>query len=302
MNTPVLFILFNRPDTTRKVFECIRKIKPLQLFIAADGPRKEKEGDFERCEEVKRIVNEVDWECELHTLFRSENLGCGRGPYEAINWFFEHVEQGIILEDDCLPSLSFFNYAQELLIKYKDNNKIWHIGGNSFYPNNFHSSYYYSCYGHIWGWATWRRAWRHYDFELRNINRSILETRINETFLTKEEKTFWLNHYDYVKKLSEKDFWDYQWSITLWYNNALSIIPAKNLINNIGFGENATHTFDKNSWLADLEVNDIVNIIHNEKIIQNQKADLYTSKRIFGIQTRKEKIVQRIKSKLKSFY
>lgn len=300
MDTPVLFIVFNRPETTRKVFERIRQIKPKKFFIAADGPRKEKHEDIGKCEEVKRIVSQIDWDCELYTLFRKENLGCGRGPFEAINWFFEHVEQGIILEDDCFPSLSFFKYAEELLCKYKDNTKVWHIAGNSFYTNEeFQSSYYFSCYGHIWGWATWRRAWQHYDFDLRNIDRAILESRIDVTFLTREEKYYWLKHYDYVINLSEKDFWDYQWSITLWYNNALSIIPTKNLISNLGFGENATHTFDKNSWLAALKSYDLWNIIHNDRVVQNKRADLFTSKKIFGIQTRKEILIEKVKSNLK---
>ena len=158
-NTPILFIIFNRPDTAKKVFKKIQKIEPKQLFIAADGPRKNKPEDVELCKQTREILNGINWDCELITLLREENVGCKKGPADAISWFFEHVEEGIILEDDCLPSDSFFPFCEELLEKYRYDTRIMHIGGSIQLPDYENpDSYYFSRLSHVWGWATWKRA------------------------------------------------------------------------------------------------------------------------------------------------
>ena len=169
LKTAVLLVIFNRPETTQVVFEAIRKAKPPRLYVAADGPRTEVPSDAKKCKEAREIINQVDWDCEVKTLFREKGLGCGLGPSSAFTWFFEHEEDGIILEDDCLPSQSFFWFCEELLERYRHDNRVMHIGGNNFlngWQKDRDYSYYFSNSGHIWGWATWRRAWKLFDFNI----------------------------------------------------------------------------------------------------------------------------------------
>jgi len=169
LKTPVLFLVFNRPDTTRRVFEAIRAARPARLFLVADGPRERQPDDKEKCERVRYIATDIDWDCEVKTLFRKENLGCKNGVSSAIDWFFSHVDEGIILEDDCLPTESFFWFCEELLRRYRNDSRVMQICGSNFLRgwqrNN--DSYYFSGYGPIWGWASWRRAWIYYDVDMK---------------------------------------------------------------------------------------------------------------------------------------
>ena len=170
VNTPVLFLIFNRPETTEIVFSVIRKAEPPRLYVAADGPRPDYPNDAESCEIVRAIATDVNWDCKVKTLFRDQNLGCKLAASKAIDWFFEQELEGIILEDDCLPDQSFFWFCQELLGKYRDDTRIMHIGGTNFQFGKERTkySYYFSRYAHVWGWASWRRAWKFYDVEMKN--------------------------------------------------------------------------------------------------------------------------------------
>jgi hypothetical protein len=159
LNTAVLFLVFNRLDTTKQVFEAIRQAEPPRLYVAADGARANKEGEADKAQAVRDyIMQNIDWEYEVKTLFQEENLGCKYAVSGAIDWFFENEEMGIILEDDCLPSQSFFWYCEELLKKYKDNTRVWHIGGTNteIISKDILSSFYFSQLNNIWGWATWK--------------------------------------------------------------------------------------------------------------------------------------------------
>jgi len=241
---PVLFIVFNRPDTTKQVFEKIRLAKPSQLFIAADAPRKDRIGEAEKCEEVKKIVADVDWVCEVKTLFQHENKGCGSAVSEAISWFFEQVEYGIILEDDCLPDISFFGFCSEILERFKNDTRIMHInGGNSLLGNKINQySYYFSTLPGIWGWATWRRAWKLFDFEMLTFPEYEKENYIAHRFPDIHHAGIMLRKYQH--KFYDKGFntWDYQWQYNIAANSGLVIVPNENLIYNIGFGNDATQT------------------------------------------------------------
>ena len=167
--TPILFLIFNRPDETKKVFERIKKIKPKFLYIAADGSRKDREGETELCERVKKVVEIIDWDCEIQRLYRKENLGCKEAVSKGIIWFFENVEQGIILEDDCLPDISFFTYCEELLNRYKDDDRIISIGGTNLgHKFRNKNSYSFSRFMNMWGWATWRRVAQKIDYNLND--------------------------------------------------------------------------------------------------------------------------------------
>ncbi len=241
LDIPVLFLIFNRPDVTEKVFEQIRKALPRQLFVAADGPRTTHPDDLVKCKKTRELVLDmIDWDCEVKTLFRDENLGCGLGVSKAISWFFEQVDQGIILEDDCLPSLSFFSFCSEMLKKYESDNRIMMVSG--FNPiGKWQAEYvdYFFSDGWIWGWATWRRAWLLNDFTLslyfanndNNYYKNLLESRLIGS----------IEIFDQFR-LGRTDTWDYQWYFARIINNGMAITPSLNLIENIGFDENATHT------------------------------------------------------------
>ena len=186
--TPILFLIFNRPDTTKLVFESIKRIKPAKLYIAADGARKHKVGEDLLCKETRSIIDLIDWECEIKTLLRTENLGCKIAVSSAIDWFFENEEQGIILEDDCLPNESFFNFCEQLLNQFKENKEIMHISGNNFQDGitRGDGSFYFSKYNHIWGWATWKRAWKLYNVKLEIEDKKEIEIFIEKNFETKK--------------------------------------------------------------------------------------------------------------------
>ena len=246
LRTPILFLLFNRPDTTQKVFNEIRKAKPKQLFVAADGPRENEENDIEKCRATKDIINQVDWDCEVKTLFREKNLGLKIGISSAIDWFFENVEEGIILEHDCVPHPTFFQFCQELLEKYREDERIFVITGDNFLFGHKRTdySYYFSRYVHCWGWATWRRAWLHYDGEIKIWPEIKNGNWLKDVVGSAGAVRWWSNRFQhaYENKIAA---WDYLWVFSCWMQNGLTITPNVNLISNIGFGPEATHTKSK---------------------------------------------------------
>ncbi len=288
--TPILFLIFNRPEVTQKVFEEIKKQKPKYLFVAADGPRPNFEEDIEKCKVCREIVlNNIDWDCEVKTLFRDDNLGCGRGVSQAISWFFENVEQGIILEDDCLPHPDFFRYCETLLNKYKDDENVYAISGDNFQSGiqRGNASYFFSKYVFVWGWASWRRAWRNYDFNLTNLDEFKKKDLIRIIDDRKEFKDYWYAIFDKVER-KQIDTWDYQWVFAIWNNGGIATVPNMNLISNIGFGNDATHTTGS-SPLSNIPTKDIGIIKHPKKMGVDQIADRYTSKFIYGISEIKKK-------------
>jgi len=241
LNTPVLLLIFNRPDTTAKVFAEIRKKKPKYLYIAADGPRENNPTDLELCKETRNIISKIDWDCKLKTLFNNKNLGCSLAPATGITWFFKHEESGVILEDDCIPSSSFFYLCEELLHKYKDDYNIMHITGANLNDDVKYGdgSYYYSKYANVWGWATWRRAWN--KFELQITNSDEYFKLINRIFKYKSERLFWMSRIQLIQA-NHIAAWDYQWMFSIWKENGLCLNSNYNLVENIGFGTGATHT------------------------------------------------------------
>lgn len=274
LNTAVLFLVFNRLDTTKQVFEAIRQAKPPRLYVAADGARETKEGEAEKVKAVREyIISNIDWECEVKTLFREQNYGCKMAVSSAITWFFENEEMGIILEDDCLPSQSFFWFCEELLERYKDDMRVGQISGfNPLVEFDFNgASYGFSKFGPIWGWASWRRAWKNYDVDMKNWE--IVKKSNHSDFFTdsRQEKQWRIELFDRMYN-KEIDTWDYQWSYTKLTESQLSIIPSVNFIKNIGFGEDATHTTGtaKESFLINFE---IAKIIHQNYILRNKIFD-----------------------------
>lgn len=246
-NTPILFLIFSRPDTTRRVFERIRKIRPARLYVAADAPREGREDEARRCKETREIIDGIDWPCELRTLFRDKNLGCKMAVSGAISWFFEQEEYGIILEDDCLPDLSFFPYCEELLIRYKDDNRIGHIGGECFFPGIVprNQSYDFCSIAHIWGWASWRRVWKNYDVDFNFWEKyKDDKSKRNGIFTSVLEKIYFSSAIpDAIEGRNGINTWDTQYFFMLRTQHQLSIYPAVNLVMNIGLGDpNGTNT------------------------------------------------------------
>jgi hypothetical protein len=279
LHTPVLFLIFNRPDTTAQVFEAIRQAQPKNLFVAADGPRENRPEDIERCRLAREIATQVDWICEVKFLFREKNLGCKYAVSSAIDWFFDNVEEGIILEDDTLPNQSFFSFCEKLLDYYRTDDRIMHIGAVNFQlgRKRGRSTYYFSCYSHVWGWATWRRAWRLYKLDVNDFNEPQLTNNIKSIFKPKIHQQCWIDAYQKLKQ-NDMNTWDYQWNFSIWANAGLSIIPNYNLVSNIGFGTDATHTYQNESLFSNMEIVNLSNLIHPSNISPNQNADYYTYK------------------------
>lgn len=249
LNTAVLFLVFNRLDTTKQVFEAIRQAKPPRLYVAADGARANKEGEAEKVQAVRDyIMQNIDWECEIKTLFRDQNLGCKYAVSGAITWFFENEEQGIILEDDCLPSQSFFWFCEELLERYKDDLRVFLISGYN-KQNEWQTeeeNYFFSNYGGIWGWAGWSRAWRYYDVDMKDINEFIRHGHFANLLGEEQGKLRQRMIYDSIV-INKMNTWDYQWAYARHKNNGLACVPTKSLIENVGFGADATHTSGVNT-------------------------------------------------------
>lgn len=281
-NTPILFIIFNRQGSTEKVFNEIKKQRPKYLYIAGDGPRENHPQDKENCRKTREIINQIDWNCKLKTLFREENLGCGKAVSGAINWFFKNVDKGIILEDDCLPHLDFFSYCEELLNKYEDNNQIKLITGDNFQNGikRGEASYYFSAYTHIWGWASWKRTWDEYDFTLDSISKKEFKKSLKDYSFSWSQRMVWLDKFVLMRK-NKIDTWDYQLSFCIWKNKGINIIPNVNLISNIGFGENSTHTKDIKNPLANIPTNNILPLSYPKKILMDKDADNYTNNKFY---------------------
>lgn len=270
MKKPILFITFNKIEETIKVFRSIKNEKPKKLYISSDGPRQSHPDDIIKINWIRNyLLSNINWPCEIKTLFFDKNLGCKYAVSSAISWFFLNEEMGIILEDDCLVTSDFFSYCSTLLDKYSNDEKIFQINGTCFLnQRNIDESYFFSKYSHIWGWATWRRAWQHYEINNYNYESDFLKI----DFYSELEKQYW--HQTFKQYFDNKiDTWDYPWTFTIFKNDGLCIYPNKNMVENIGFGPNATHTKDKNSPLSNMKIENLGKIIHPKSITMNKQLD-----------------------------
>ncbi len=273
-SVPVLFIFFNRKKVALTAFEKIKKVKPQKLYLASDGYRENRTNENTTVEDIRNaILQTIDWDCEIHTLFQDKNLGCGNAVYTAINWLFENEEQGIVIEDDCVVQDSFFPFMEQLLDKYKNDDRIGMIAGyNCLNKLAITYSYCFSIYKACWGWATWKRAWENMDMNMEwrktNSAKSIL---MNMGYLAKDTR-YWKYHLNEIDK-KHVSAWDWQWYFTLASQNQLSIFPKVSLVSNIGFGKEATHTTEKMSekYLAKDEL--IFPLIHPKYILPDYSFD-----------------------------
>ena len=280
-------MIFNRPKETQLLFNAIKEVKPKKLYVAADGPRNNGKDEIV-CMETKKVLDQIDWECELITLFRDQNLGCGKAVSGAISWFFKNEEEGIVLEDDCLPTIDFFRFCDEMLFKYKSDSRIMHIAGTNLFSDNYDSndSYHFSKYANIWGWATWQRSWIQYDFNISKFSSFRKTNYFRQYFNYLPAYVSRLKCYSSVfeNHIEKKtiDTWDYQWCFTCVSNTGMSIVPKSNLIKNIGFDNNATHTVSFDDFYSKNQQDLKFPLIHPEFVMINHKQDLVYEKKIFG--------------------
>jgi hypothetical protein len=254
MKTPIAFIIFNRPDNTKKVFEIIRQAQPSRLLVIADGPRANRPDDIEKCAATRAVIDQVDWDCEVTKNFSDKNLGCGTRVSSGITWVFDQVEEAIILEDDCIPHPTFFRYCEELLERYRFDSRVMHISGSNFWATKHprEQSYLFSHYSQMWGWASWRRAWQHYDFQMKQWPEVKQKNLLKDLLIDQHAADTWTKIFQNVVD-GGVDTWDYQWHFACWLQHGLAIVPNVNLVSNIGFDEDATHTFTPKSFSSDAD-------------------------------------------------
>jgi hypothetical protein len=309
-NTPVLIIIFNRPETTKLLIEVLRNIKPKYLYVSADGPRINNENDLIKCGLTREIIfNDIDWDCEVNTLFHENNKGCRIAPATAISWFFSHVDKGLIIEDDCIVDLSFFKFAEELLKKYEFDERVMHISASSTFKKVSNKSFSFSNYPLIWGWATWRRAWEKYDILIPDWNSR--KEQKDLFFYQKDKKLIsYLEHrFDSVFNYSPDDnisgdsnAWDYQWWYCLIKLNGLSIIPKKNLVKNVGFGEHATHTLYKKDDNANRQTFSMNFPLDFPKDFSTNKANSIIEKEFLNVNVKSKNTFTRLRTKIKHLF
>ena len=249
---PVLLIVFNRAEKAARVLDALRRVEPRRLYVAADGPRRHVPGDVERCERTRRLLDDVGWPCEVHTLYQDRNLGCKVGPETAISWFFEQVEAGIILEDDCVPVPDFFPFCAELLDRYAHVAEVMMVGGHNRLGtwDSGGVSYVFSRTSPIWGWATWRRAWDAYDGSITAWADPEIRARIR-SIMSRAEFQATARRLDSVRR-GQLEAWDFGWALALMRSGGLSAVATRNLVANIGFDEEATHTKNRLAHTATL--------------------------------------------------
>ena len=300
LEAPVAFIIFNRPDTTERVFAEIAKAKPTKLLVVADGARTDKAGEAEKVAATRAIIDLVDWDCEVLTNYSDINMGCKRRVSSGIDWVFEQVEEAIILEDDCLPDPTFFRFCQEMLEHYRNDQRIGMISGDNFQFGSRRNddSYYFSKYVHIWGWATWRDRWQNsYDVELKKWPAIRDGGWLEDILGNKKEAASWTGVFEDTYK-DEIDTWDFQWVFANWVEGRINVMPNVNLISNIGFGADATHTVG-DSNVANLPVDKVLFPIgHPVGVFRNLQADLFTFQQSFNMPLYK-KIFSKLNSYLK---
>ena len=283
LDTPVAFIIFNRPDCTQQVLSAIARAKPPKLLVIADGPNFSRPDHGQRCALTRALIDSVDWDCEVLTNYSDANLGCRKRVSSGLDWVFEQVPEAIILEDDCVPDASFFRFCELLLRRYREDERVGMISGDNFQfgAKVTDASYYFSKYTHIWGWASWRRAWQHYDVSAKAWPEFLASGNFSHSTFPFERQT-WRNAFKGVYE-GRVDTWDYQWTLACWSQSMLSILPQVNLVSNIGFGIDATHTKRHNIY-ANIPRHSIPwPLKEPQLVVPHYEADRRTAEGMFNI-------------------
>jgi hypothetical protein len=298
---PIVFVIFNRPDTTAISFAQIRRLRPLRLFIVADGPRADRLGEADQVARTRDVAMAVDWPCQVTSIFADENMGCGRRVSTGISAAMESVDRLIVLEDDCIADASFFSYSAEMLTRYADDQRVMAVSGNNHQLGRRHSaaSYYFSKYPHCWGWATWRRAWKHFDLRVPAWPAFRDAGGLAAICDSDAEQEYWTEIFDKVHAGRSKS-WAFPWVLACWMQHGLTVLPEVNLVSNIGFGDDATHTHRKTK-VAGLKTQPLGPIVHPDWVSRNVAADRFTDQLMFSGTVRRDlfKRVERAVKKLR---
>jgi hypothetical protein len=297
MEAPVLLIVFNRPDTTKVVFDAIKKAQPAKLYVAADAPRIGNKEDEEKCAIVKEIVKQVDWICDVKYRFSEINQGCGPGPANAISWAFENEDRLIVLEDDCVPAQPFFGYCNEILERYKNDTRIWFVSGNQYNENAVKTphSYFFSRYGHSWGWATWKRCWTEMDLAMTRYPLIKQQNLYKAAYRTDKEAQFFQKRIDaiYNDDKLKTHIWDFQFGFAIRSNGGLCVVPVKNLVKNIGMV--GTHSESEGTF-HNRPIDELYTITsHPDFVLPDVDYDAYHFKHHWN---RKSPFIKRVLNKL----
>jgi len=282
--TPVALFVFKRPSTTVQVFEAIRQAKPSTLFIVANSPRPDRPEEIERCAAVRTIVEQVDWKCDVYRDYAETYLSCKDRISSGLKWVFNCVEEAILFEDDCIPDPSFFRFCEELLDRYRHDERVAMIAGSDFQVKRKPDpcSYYFSRYNLFWGWATWRRAIQHYDVDMKAWP-SVRESGLLNCFLGDQKAIdFW--NYVFQETYEDRiDTWEYQWILNYWMQNGLTIVPTTNLVTNIGFSGDSTHTTDNFDWRGNVPTAAMpFPLNHPQFMVRDYKTDELIQKRYYN--------------------
>lgn len=298
MNTPVALFVFNRPQTTARVIEEIRAAAPPLLLVIADGPRPGIPSDDTECREVRALIDRTGWSCPVRTNYADANLGCRARVASGVDWVFDEVPEAILLEDDTLPDPTFFRFADELLARYREDDRVMSISGDNFQRGRRRgsASYYFSRYSHIWGWATWRRAWSRYDRDLTRWPALRAEGWLANVLRDPVEIKYWTDVFDRVAR-GDFDTWDYAWLFTCWVEGGLTVLPNRNLVTNIGFASGATHT-SGDSPFARLPTESMeFPLVHPEHVTADAEADALTGRTMFR-ERRRRRVARRVRGYL----
>jgi hypothetical protein len=296
----VALLFFRRPHTTAQVFARIRAAQPRVLLLAADGPRLDRPDEVAACEETRRIVEAaIDWDCTVHRHYNTSNKGLFVAVAESLNWIFSTVEEAIVLEDDCVPDPTFFHFCDVLLDKYRDDARVMHISGNAFVPQDSTASYSFSRYTLNWGWASWRRAWQHFDAKLSAWPSPAASTALKDVLPNVFERVFWR----WVLNSGRQRFlsghgvdWDAAWLFSCWLRGGLSIVSNVNLVSNIGHGEGGSHGFTADDFLMNRPTQPMsFPLTHPEKVVRNAALDAQLQRDVY-VRLFRERIVRRMKS------
>lgn len=279
---PVLLLIFRRPDLAQRLVDALRPIHPPVVYVAADGPRPDRPGEELQCQRTRAVVATIDWPCRIETLYRSSNLGVRRAVSEAIDWFFSREEAGIILEEDCIPHPDFFPYCAELLHRYADDFRVMHISGTNYQPRQRSggASYFFSRYNHVWGWATWKRAWLRYRGEFEGLSNFLADAARTGFWESARERRYWKKIFDQNLR-GEVESWAYRWTYTLWAEGGLCIYPEANLVSNVGFGPGATNTNHRDRLRGNRPYRTLGPLVHPDAVGRQLAADHWTFEHLF---------------------
>jgi hypothetical protein len=302
LTTPVVFVVFNRPDCTAKSLAPIRAARPARLYVVADGPRPDRPGEAARCAEVRALVEEgIDWPCEVIRDYAPANLGCARRVASGLDAVFAREPEAIILEDDCVADPTFFPFCAELLVRCRNQAEVCHIGGANFQETARPGTYYFSRYNHVWGWAAWKRSWELFDWEMKDWP-SLRETNwLRDLLEDRWAARYWRDGFDSVVA-GRVDSWAYRWTYAIWRHGGLSVLPGVNLVANIGFGLDGTHARRSDHWLSRPATAMPFPLRHPATVARDQRADLYTERTLYSggftglLRRSASRIVQRLKS------